>query len=228
MNYAIVLAGGSGKRMNMNVKKQYLEIQGKPLLFYTLNAFEKSEADRIILVTSKEDIQDVKENIVEKYNIDKVERIVEGGKERYNSVYNALASINDADLVLVHDGARPFVDVDVINRTIECAKCEKAAIAAVRVKDTIKRSNNYGQITETIKREDLWQIQTPQTFNFKKIKAAYEELIENNDVESVTDDSMVWERVYPNYPVKIIESNYFNIKITTKEDLLFANAIVGR
>ncbi len=228
MRYAIVLASGSGKRMKSSVKKQFIPLMDKPLLFYALKAFKESSTDKIVIATTKEDIDYVRTQIVDKYGISKVVSIVEGGKERYNSVMNALCEIEDG-IVAIHDGARPFIEPSVIDETFEAALAgEGASVCAVRVKDTIKRATDNLNIDVTIPRDNLWQIQTPQTFDVKQLKEAYRIICEKDELSKVTDDSMVWEYAYPKKPVKIVESSYFNIKVTTPEDLVFAGAILGQ
>lgn len=231
MNFAIVLAGGSGKRMKSNVKKQYIELEGRPLIYYTLKAFEHNDTvDGIIVVTSKEDIEYMNVEIIKKYEITKIKGIVEGGKERYNSVYNALCFIenkyNQCDYVAIHDGARPFINGKIIEESFVSVKEHMAVVSAVRVKDTIKKSDCNNCVEKTIPRDNLWQIQTPQTFNFEMLKKAYDKMFEKGDEVGVTDDAMVWEMTYLNKKIYISEGNYFNIKVTTPEDLVYARAIL--
>lgn len=224
---AIVLAGGRGKRMGAAVSKQYLLINDKPVLYYTLKAFEDSNIDEIILVTEKNNEEYCRENIIERYNIKKVKHIVCGGKERYNSVYNGLKCIDIEDnnsYIMIHDGARALITSEIINNTIEKVKLYKAVVVGVPVKDTIKKTDAEGFVTDTPARDTLWQIQTPQAFVVEEIKRAYEKVIGDN-VEGITDDSMVME--YSGIRnVKVIMGSYENIKITTPEDLIYANAVL--
>lgn len=226
MIYAVVLAGGSGKRMNSDVKKQYINLCGKPVLYYALAAFERSNVDGIVVVAGKDDINFVRSDIIKKYNLSKITAVVEGGKERYNSVYNGLCAIDDTRIVLVHDGARPFVSTRLINEMIEVTKKCGASIAAVRVKDTIKSSDENNCVAHTLPRENLWQVQTPQAFDYKKLKKAYELMFDMNLTEDITDDAMVWERFAGAAAVRIVEGSYSNIKITTPDDLVFGRAII--
>jgi len=228
---AIVLAGGSGKRMHSDVKKQFIEINDRPLIYYALKAFEESIVDNIILVTSKDDIEYVKNEIVSKYFFTKVSKIVSGGKERYDSVYNGImAADDDTDIVLIHDGARPFVTEKIIESSIEVAKESKAAVVGMPVKDTMKIIDENGFAASTPDRKKMWMIQTPQTFDYKLIKEAYQKMQAEKDVLiahglNITDDSMVVE-TFSDTKVKIIEGSYENIKITTPSDIALANAIL--
>lgn len=217
---AIVLAAGTGKRMNTKVHKQYLLLKEKPILYYSLKAFEDSHVDEIILVTGAEEIEFCRKEIVEKYGFGKVRAIVEGGRERYHSVYEGLKAVGETDYVLIHDGARPFVSQDIIERTLE-AVCEyRACVAGMPVKDTIKISDEEGFAKETPNRSSVWMIQTPQAFSYPLIYDAYTRMLEKED-SAITDDAMVVERM-TNHKVKLIEGSYRNIKITTPEDLLIA------
>lgn len=227
MIYAVILSGGRGKRMNSDIPKQYMDLCGKPVLYYAINEFNKSKVDNIIIVAGENDIESVKSDIVDRYGFNKVTKIVPGGKERYNSVHNALNAIEDAEYVLIHDGARPFFCVDQINNMIDCLKKGvSACIAAVPVKDTIKSVNGNFEVDKTIPREKLWQIQTPQAFDYNKIKCAYDEVLSGMTYKDITDDAMIWEMCYPQEKIRVFESSYNNIKITTKEDMTFGRAII--
>lgn len=221
---AICLAAGQGKRMGTKTAKQFLDLKGRPILYYSLKAFEESCVDRIVLVTSENNIAYCQKEIVDKYNLTKVTNIVAGGKERYHSVYNALCAIGDAELVLVHDGARPFVDNRMIDESCEIAREYGAAIVGMPVKDTIKVVNGDKEVVDTPNRSILWQIQTPQTFRFDLLKNAYENMMKNEDC-SITDDSMVMEK-YGDCICHVVEGDYRNIKITTPEDLILAEALL--
>ena len=226
MIYGIVLAAGTGKRMKSTVQKQYMDLCGKPVLYYALAAFEESNVDEIIVVTGENDIEYVKEHIINKYRISKVRRVISGGKERYNSVYNALNEIDEASYVLIHDGARPFITSEKINELISNVMEYPAIIAGVPVKDTIKSTNDEGLVVNTVPRKNLWQVQTPQVFDYIKIKKAYNEIVGSKDEENITDDSMIWEKIYKNIPVKIIFGDYNNIKLTTPEDIIIGESIM--
>lgn len=220
---AVVLAGGRGKRMESKISKQFLELGGNPILYYALNTFENSVVDEIILVAAEGEEEYCKKKIVEQYHLKKVTGIVTGGKERYHSVYNGLCAIKQTDIVMIHDGARPFITEDVIEKAArEVIKCQ-ACVVGVKVKDTIKVSQE-GMIVDTPDRRNLWQVQTPQCFEYEGIRKAYEKALEGQ-TDNITDDAMVWE-MYSKIPVKLVEGSYFNIKITTKEDMIFGEAIL--
>lgn len=219
---AIVLAAGDGKRMNSAVRKQYLTLGGKPVLFFSLKAFEESEVTEIVLVVGEGEAEYCREQIIDKYGIRKISAVVEGGRERYHSVYAGLAAVRRADYVLIHDGARPLLTADIIERSIAAVKLHDACVVGMPVKDTIKIVSEDGFSAETPDRSSLWQIQTPQTFFYPLIWEAYESVITKEEC-AVTDDAMVLERM-TGKRVKVIEGNYRNIKITTPEDLIVAEA----
>lgn len=218
---AIVLAAGSGKRMNSQVHKQYLIIQDRPVLYYSLKEFQDSAVDEIVLVVGKGEEKFCRKEIVDKYGISKVKAIVEGGKERYHSVFEGLKQTSDADYVLIHDGARPFVNQDIIRRCMQEVQKYQACVVGMPVKDTIKIADEEGYAKQTPDRKNVWMIQTPQTFSYALIYEAYEEMLKTEDT-AITDDAMVLERT-KGKKSKLIEGSYRNIKITTPEDLLIAN-----
>ena len=222
---AIVLAAGKGTRMGTKIHKQYLEICGRPVLYYAVNAFEQSEIiDNIILVTGAEEIDYCKNEIVDKYNLTKVSNIICGGNERYNSVYNGLKCVDHDGFVFIHDGARPFVDKESIERAYNTVREENACIVAMPVKDTIKISDKTGHVASTPDRSTVWMVQTPQVFRMALIKEAYTKVMET-DCKGVTDDAMVVEQM-TGHPVKFVEGSYMNIKITTPEDLAIGELFV--
>lgn len=220
---AIILAGGRGTRMGSDISKQFIEVDGKPMLYYTLNTFINSELIKeIILVLPKNEIEYCKINVLDKYNLN-VNKIVEGGKERQDSVYNALKEVGNSELVLIHDGARPFTTDRIIEEGITFARKYGAAAPGVTPKDTIKvlDSNNFSK--ETPNRNTLVSIQTPQVFKTDMIISCHEKVREEN--VKVTDDTMVVERY--NHKVYIYNGDYENIKVTTKEDLILAEKLVN-
>ena len=221
---AIILAAGSGKRFSSDKKKQFVELFDKPLLYYSLKAFSESNVDEIIVVTSKDDIDFVKENIVKKYGFTKVTSIVEGGAERYDSVYNGL-KVSCGDICLIHDSARAMISVELINRCIEETFKYRAVVPAVTPKDTIRvRNAEFGG--ETIDRNTLCIIQTPQCFDIALIKSAFEGLYKTDyKTLGITDDAMVVEK-FTDAKVRLIEGDYKNIKVTTPEDILIAKALL--
>ncbi len=227
---AIVLAAGQGKRMNSKTAKQYLLLQDKPVLYYSLKAFQESRIDHIILVTGAADRDYVRQEIVEKYGFTKVCCIIEGGKERYHSVHNGLQAAKKysaaESYVFIHDGARPFVTEEIIEKSYSCVREEMACVVGMPVKDTIKIADEDGYAVNTPKRSLVWMIQTPQVFDLALITGAYEELIEKEKQllqrgVQVTDDACVVE-LFTNHKVKLVEGAYENIKITTPEDLKVA------
>lgn len=217
---AIVLAAGKGSRMNSDTPKQYLSLLGKPVLFYSLQAFENSNADEIILVTGKDEQEYCKKEIIEKYQIKKVRCVVEGGSERYHSVHRGLLAAEDASYVLIHDGARPVISSAVINKAICMVKENGACVVGMPVKDTIQLLDENGAICSTPDRRYTWIAQTPQCFRYDLALFSYNKAIESKD-STITDDAMVVQR-YGNAKVRMLEGGYENIKITTPEDIAVA------
>ena len=169
-NTAIVLAAGQGKRMHSKVQKQFLEIQGYPVLYYSLRCFQESPLIQdIILVTGEESISYCKEEIVQKYGFTKVSAVIPGGKERYDSVYAGLCECRDCEYVLIHDGARPFVTEEILKRGLQKVKETGACVIGMPSKDTVKLSDEEGYVKETPNRKCVWTIQTPQIFSYSLI-----------------------------------------------------------
>lgn len=211
--------------MNSKTKKQFMEIKGKPIIWYSLLAFEKSAVDEIILVTGEADIEYCKKDIVEKYNLSKVTKVVAGGKERYDSVYNGLKEVK-GDIVLIHDGARPMLTQDVIERCIEGADTYNACVTGMPVKDTVKIVGKENIIEDTPDRSKVWITQTPQAFKYEVVKSAYDNMKASGET-NVTDDAMVVEK-YTDYNVYFVEGDYCNIKITTPEDIMLAEVLLDQ
>lgn len=231
---AIVLAAGQGRRMGGNVSKQYLELAGKPIIYYTLEAFQNSPLiDSIVLVTGPEQMAWCKEELVHKYNLTKVDTITTGGSERYISVWNGLQVIEDdmtqADregIVFIHDGVRPFIDAGILSRTMEAAYLYGACVAAMPVKETIKIADENGFVESTPARNRVWGIQTPQVFDFRLAYGAYQAAMESGRTD-MTDDAMIVES-FTDVKVKLVEGSYENIKITTPEDLEIAEVFLRK
>lgn len=231
---AVVLSAGKGTRMNADVPKQYLMLEGRPVLCYSLQAFQQSRIEEIILVSGRGDVEYCRREIVKKFGFTKVKAVVPGGEERYNSVYCGLAELaglpEPPDYVMIHDGARPFVDQAIIERCAEAVEQSRACVAGMPVKDTIKIADEHQFAVETPKRNLVWQIQTPQVFSFPLIYQAYQELLEReadgNNI-FVTDDAMVLEKVMGEQ-VQLVEGAYRNIKITTPEDLEIARMFLRK
>ena len=230
---AVILAAGSGSRMKTDVKKQFMEIGGKPLVYYSIKAFEESAVDDIVLVVSRGDVDYAKKEIVEKYKFDKVTAVVEGGLARYHSVrLGLMAAANDCDYAFIHDGARPFVNREIIMRAMSAVREFKACVVGMPAKDTIKIADEKGFAASTPDRNLMWVIQTPQAFSYQMILDLYKRLDrEEGDLMAkginITDDAMVVE-YYTDTKVKLVEGSYDNIKITTPEDVAVAEAILNR
>lgn len=227
---AIVLSAGKGSRMENKVHKQYLELLDKPVIYYALKAFEESPVDEVVLVVGRGEEEFCRNEIVDKYHLHKVTHIVEGGKERYHSVFNGLCQCAGSDYVLIHDGARPFLTQDVIERAITSVQEFHSCIAAVPVKDTIKVANEDAVVEATPKRDSLWSVQTPQAFSYELIRSAYEKLLVKEDEDTkvnVTDDAMVVEQ-YGDAKVHVFRGSYRNLKITTPEDLEMAEFLMKK
>lgn len=223
MNYCILLSGGKGTRMGTNVPKQYLEILGHPLIYYSIKAFQDSPLiDRIIIVASP-GYENYFRGIIKEYNFDKVYGIAKAGKERYDSVFSGLSMIPDSDInnenvCLIHDGARPLVNQDIIRNCVKDALKYKASVAAVKAKDTIKVANSQGFAVKTPDRSSLYQVQTPQSFLIDLVYDSYKKMYESQKTDGVTDDAMVVSSFGGVDPF-LTESSYKNIKATTPEDL---------
>ena len=225
---AIVLAGGRGSRMNSDVQKQYMLLDGRPLLLYSLEAFERSVVDEIILVVGAGEEEYVRREILEPAGLRKVTAVVIGGKERYHSVYSGLCALKNCDYVLIHDGARPLVDQRMINRSIAGARAERACVVGMPVKDTIKVADSNQYAVDTPDRSLLWQVQTPQAFSYPLIRGAYEQMMADPSLQiGVTDDAMVAEKL-TGTRIKLVEGSYENLKVTTPEDLVLAEALLKR
>lgn len=222
MNSVIIVAAGSGKRMNLGINKQYIKLEEKEMIAHTIDTFyNNGNVDEIIICIKKEEEEFFIDKILNKYNYKNV-KIAYGGEERQDSIYNGLKKINiNCEIVLIHDGARPFVSDDIINKSIEVAKEKQAVVVGVPVKDTIKVVEN-GIVKHTPQRSTLWSAQTPQTFKYDLIMKAYEEAYKNNYYG--TDDSMLVEFIGQN--VSMIMGSYDNIKITNPEDINIAKKIL--
>ena len=214
---AVVLAGGSGSRMNTKTAKQYLPLNGKPLIYYALRQFQDSAVEKIALVVAKGQQDYCRKEIVERYGFTKVSAIVPGGSERYLSVHAGLKALDGVDYVLIHDGARPCVDQDILNRTMECVAKEGACVVGMPVKDTIKIVDERQLAQKTPDRRRLWQVQTPQAFSYDLICRAYDAVVASGE-QAVTDDAQVLELAFGK-TCRLIEGSHRNIKVTTPEDL---------
>ena len=220
----VIPAAGKGKRMKAEKNKQFLKLNGKEVLAHTVEKFEKNNLiDEIIIVAKEDEIDYCKDNIVKKYNLNKVLKVTAGGLTRQESVYNGLQEISSSsDFVLIHDGARPFINQELINKVVEKVKQYDAVAVGVPVKDTIKVINSDKMIINTPERSKLVAIQTPQLFERELIIRAYQQAIEEDFIG--TDSASLVERL--NRSVKLVEGSYENIKITTPEDLEFGKRVL--
>ena len=226
MNTAIIVAAGKGTRMNAGMNKLFMIIKGKPLLAHTLQIFQSCKAiDSIIIVTDREEMQLCKEQILDAYDFDKVDKLVCGGRERQQSVLNGIRALKEnCSIVVVHDGARPIVSDGIIKRCIEGAELLGAVSAGMPVKETIKLVDEENFVEYTPKRERVWITQTPQAFQRDIIREAHEIA----DIKGIrgTDDASLVEHM--GIKVKMIEGSYENIKITTPEDLIIVETLMDK
>ena len=223
-NAAVILSAGAGRRMHQSMPKQYLDLCGKPVIAWTIEAFQQSpDIDEIVLVTGTDQVMKCQEEIVKRYGLTKVSKIVPGGAERGNSVLCGLRALRgDTSCVLIHDGARPLVGQAVIARVTEAAALYGAAAVAVPARDTVKIVDEQEMVVSTPDRRTLRMMQTPQAFSYPLILTAYEKVFA--DGVTVTDDAMAAE--YAGARVKIVEGDVRNIKITVPQDLLLAELLI--
>ncbi|MDE5747146.1 MAG: 2-C-methyl-D-erythritol 4-phosphate cytidylyltransferase [Acetatifactor sp.] len=237
---AVVLAAGSGSRMHSSVPKQFMELEGKPLIWYALKAVERSSIiDDCILVTGAGDLSYMRQEIVEKYGFSKVDKITAGGSQRFESVARALEVLENGELrtpnregyVFIHDGARPFLTEKILEDTYAAAYAYGACVAAMPSKDTVKLADSEGYAVQTPNRNSVWLVQTPQVFEVQMICEAYRmlmgqlPLLRQQGIE-ITDDAMVVETMLHRH-VKLVQASYKNIKVTTPEDMRIAQALLG-
>lgn len=224
MTYQVIIpAAGQGKRMGAGKNKLLIELNGMPVFIHTLLIFEKDkECSGIFLAIHPQDEAEFK-SLLKKYAITKVKRLVPGGKERQDSIYHALKTVSGDGIILVHDAARPFIKKEYIHRLVETSQKTGAAIIGVPAKDTMKIVRDQ-VVSETVERSSLWVVQTPQAFRIPLLQRAYQKAEEEDFIG--TDDSSLIERL--GQPVTIVEGDYDNIKLTTPEDLFFAEAILKK
>lgn len=237
---AVVLAAGSGTRMHSSVPKQFMELKGKPLIWYALEAVEHSSIiDDCILVTGAGDISYMRREIVEKYGFSKVDKITAGGSQRFESVARALEVLENGEqrtpnregYVFIHDGARPFLTEKILEDTYAAAYAYGACVAAMPSKDTVKLADSEGYAVQTPNRNSVWLVQTPQVFEVQMICEAYRmlmgqlPLLRQQGIE-ITDDAMVVETMLHRH-VKLVQASYENIKVTTPEDMRIAEVLLG-
>lgn len=224
MYEVIIPAAGQGKRMKAGKNKLFLELDGIPIIVYTLKIFEDDPLCRNIILAVNPDEEEVFRELAKTFAITKIKKYAKGGAERQQSVFNGLKETDrQTEVVMVHDGARPFVKKPFLKRLYEAAAAEGGAILAVPVKDTIKKASGQ-KVIETVERSSLWSVQTPQAFRVPALKRAHVQA--DKDGWLGTDDASLLER--DGEQVVILESDYDNIKITTREDLYFAEAILNK
>lgn len=220
--YTIIPSGGSGKRAGTSVPKQYLQFNGKELIAYTLEVFQRSELIDEIIVAAGKDFFELIEAIKEKYSFTKLTKIVEGGEERQHSVFNALKTIRAEgdDLIIVHDAVRPFLSLDLLSRAIETAKNFGSVVAAIKAKDTLIKGSD--SVLSYVDREEIFYVQTPQIFRYKIISDAMKKAAEENFIG--TDESMLVHRA--GYQVNIVNGSTLNFKITNQDDIKLFELII--
>jgi len=223
---AIVLAGGTGKRMGSPTSKQFLLLDNRPILVHTLQVFEECRpVDGVYLVVNHKDLPVIQEEVLEQYRFNKILKLVIGGRLRQDSVRNGIEAIDEpCDIVIIHDAARPFVSPSFIEKSIFLMEMYGAIIPALPVRDTVKVVSKEGFVVKTLERDALWNIQTPQTFKYDLISKAYREGMAKKLFGY--DDSTFIE--YMGKKVKVIEGSPYNIKITTPEDLTIARGILSQ
>ena len=221
---ALICAAGMGKRMGTQIPKPFLCVAGRPILVETLLQFEDAKSvNEVYIIVSKIEEERCREDIIQRYNLKKVTKIVTGGAERQDSVRNGLSAIEgECDVVMIHDGIRPFITPELIDESVlKTWECD-ATVVAVPVKETVKAVSEAGDVVKTLNRDRLWVVQTPQTFKYEIIRYAHQKAFENN--VQCTDDSSLVELL--GTKVRIIKGSYENIKITTQEDLIIAEAFL--
>ncbi|MEQ9289832.1 MAG: 2-C-methyl-D-erythritol 4-phosphate cytidylyltransferase [Cyclobacteriaceae bacterium] len=218
--YAIIVAGGKGVRMGSAIPKQFLVLGGKPLLMHTVDAFKHADSSIELILVLPSDQTDHWKSLVAEYNFDTFHTVVEGGETRFDSVKNGLGHIPSDGVVAIHDGVRPLVPKSVIVASFEYANHHGNAIASVRLKESIREMTNEGN--RSVDRENYRLIQTPQTFQVSLIKRAYDSATSND----FTDDAGVLEKT--GKKIHLIDGHYGNIKVTTPEDLVFAETMLGK
>lgn len=218
---AIVLAAGRSSRMGGGTNKQFLELLGKPILWYSLDAFQNCEAVNAIVVVRRPEYAE--EAIEVARGFKKVVAFTDGGAERQNSVWNGLEKCQSGtEIVAIHDGARPLVTTELIAATIQNARAHGTGIAATKVVDTIKEADDNRTILRTVDRTKLWAVQTPQTVRYDLLRRAYAKVLEQGIV--VTDEAAAVEKL--GEPVKLVDTPFLNLKITTPSDLAMAEALL--
>lgn len=224
---AIIAAAGLGRRMQQDTPKTYLRLAGKPILIHTLEVFEKvPEVHEVLVVVHPEDLEFCQEEVIDPYPLKKVLRLVPGGKERQDSVYNALKVLKkeaeELEIILVHDGVRPLVDPVLVSKVVVAARRHGGAILGIPCQDTLKRVNSKGEVIDTVDRQELWQVQTPQAFQTALLCRAYQEAMSRGFY--ATDEAALVEAL--GETVVVVPGTPLNLKITTPDDLKMAEALL--
>lgn len=225
---AVIAAAGLGRRMQKDIPKTYLPLAGKPILIHTLEVFEKvPEVHEVLVVVHPEDLEFCQEEVLAPYPLKKVLRVVPGGKERQDSVYNALKVLRreseDLEVILVHDGVRPLVPPALVRQVVIAARRHGAAILGIPCQDTLKRVNSRQEVVDTVDRQELWQVQTPQAFRTALLWRAYQEAVSQGFY--ATDEAALVEAL--GQPVVVVPGSPLNLKITTQDDLKMAEAFLA-
>lgn len=221
----VVAAAGSGSRMESNVNKQYILLQGQPVLSYCIEVLEKSPlVQKIIIVAREQEVKYCQTEIVEKYGYKKVSGVVAGGSERQDSVFQGLQALgSDTEWAAVQDGARPFLTAELLENLVEAAVIYGAAVPGIMMRDTLKTVDQESLVVQTLERGAIAAVQTPQVFNYQKLLGAYKQALRDNYYG--TDDASLFEKYAG--PVKVIKGDTANIKITHPQDLIWAEAILN-
>jgi 2-C-methyl-D-erythritol 4-phosphate cytidylyltransferase len=224
---AIITAAGAGVRMGGDQAKQFMDLDGRPLLAVTLDRFARSpHIEGIVLVVPSAKVDFCREAIVKNCDLGKVVKVVAGGARRQDSVRLGLEATEGVyPLVLIHDGVRPFVSLELISRIVKAMDRYRAVIPAMAARETIKEANQAGLVVKTLERSALWLVQTPQAFRYEDILKAHRRALEEK-WEEMTDDALLMERM--GVPVHMVEGAEENIKITTPRDLELARFLIGR
>ena len=224
---AIIPAAGTGTRMGSRKVKQFIDLGGKPILAVTLSHFQKCNlVDKMVVVVPEDDVDYCNREIVEKYELSKVFKVVAGGERRQDSVRKGLEAIDNlCKWVLIHDGVRPFVTIELIEKLIKAKEQYRAVIAGLPVKETVKELDGQGMVLQSVQRSNLWLIQTPQIFQYEDLMRAHQQALDSG-WEEATDDAFLVEKM--GIPVKIIKGEENNIKITTPQDLNIARFLMSK
>ncbi len=223
---AVIPAAGSGTRMGSARSKQFIDLCGKPMLAVTLERFQKCDlVGGMVVVVSEHHVAYCEREIVGRFELSKVARVIAGGERRQESVRKGIEAVSDSSTwILVHDGVRPLVTAELIERVIRAAQRYRAVIPGIPVKDTLKKIDDHGRVVNTVERRALWAIQTPQIFRREDIQMAHRKAVEEG-WEGATDDAFLIEKI--GIPVEVIEGEETNIKITTLKDLELARFLLS-